>query len=63
MEKLEISTISKELFNKVNGSDAIYNMLVKDKYPAWNLINYNEEERKQFLLKRDKYLLRKYSTK
>jgi uncharacterized protein YbbC (DUF1343 family) len=48
---------NRDLFSKANGTDAIYEILVKEKYPAWKLIDYDKEEREAFLEKRKKYLL------
>lgn len=54
---------AKELFNKVNGTDEVYNILIKEDYPAWKLIELIERQRKEFLQKREKYLLGEYSVK
>ncbi|MBI3508906.1 MAG: DUF1343 domain-containing protein [Chlamydiia bacterium] len=52
-----ISEAAKDLFCKANGTDAIYEILTKERFPAWKLIEFQKEERAQFLLKRKKYLL------
>jgi uncharacterized protein YbbC (DUF1343 family) len=52
-----LNSSSRELFSKANGTDAIYEILSQDKYPAWKLIQFQKEERGQFLDKRRKYLL------
>lgn len=48
---------SKDLFCKANGTEEIYEILMREKYPAWRLIEYQKGERAQFELKRKKYLL------
>ena len=63
LEKLEISKGAKDLFNKVNGTDEVYSILVKEEYPAWKLIELIDSQKKDFLLKREKYLIGEYSRK
>lgn len=53
---------SKDLFNKANGTDAIYDILVKEKFPAWKLIQFDKAARDAFLEIRQKYLLPEYGT-
>jgi uncharacterized protein YbbC (DUF1343 family) len=48
---------SKDLFCKANGTDQVYEILSKEKYPAWKLIELHKAEREAFLEKRKKYLL------
>lgn len=48
---------SKDLFCKANGTDAVYQILLKEKYPAWKLIELHKKERDAFLEKRKKYLI------
>ncbi len=48
---------SKDLFCKANGTEAVYEILLKEKYPAWKLIELHKNERATFLEKRKKYLL------
>lgn len=48
---------NKDLFSKANGTDAVYEILLKEKYPAWKLIELHKTEREAFLEKRKKYLL------
>ena len=48
---------NKDLFSKANGTDAVYEILLKEKYPAWKLIELHKNEREAFLEKRKKYLL------
>lgn len=50
-------TSSKDLFCKANGTSAVYDTLVKEKYPAWKLIELHKAERDAFLEIRKKYLL------
>jgi uncharacterized protein YbbC (DUF1343 family) len=47
----------KDLFCKASGTDAVYEILLKEKYPAWKLIELHKIEREAFLEKRKKYLL------
>lgn len=54
---VEGKTTRKDLFCKANGSAAIYDILFKEKYPAWPLIQFHKAEREAFLEKRKKYLL------
>lgn len=48
---------SKDLFCKANGTDAIYEILIQEKYPTWKLIEFQKKERETFLEKRKLYLL------
>ena len=52
-----ISSSAKDLFCKANGTDAIYEILLQEKYPAWKLIDFQKREREAFLDMRKKYLL------
>jgi uncharacterized protein YbbC (DUF1343 family) len=52
-----ISSSAKDLFCKANGTDAVYEILLKEKYPAWKLIDFQKAERESFLETRKKYLL------
>ena len=47
----------KKMFCQVNGNSEILDCLLKEKYIAWKLIQFQEEERNLFLEKRKKYLL------
>lgn len=47
----------KELFCKANGTSAIYDTWLAEKYPAWKMINFQKTERDAFLEKRKAYLL------
>lgn len=48
---------NRELFHKASGSEKVLDILQKEKYPAWKLIELDRKERKAFLEKRKKYLL------
>lgn len=50
-------TSQKELFCKANGTERVYDILLKEKYPAWKLAQLDQKERERFLEKRKKYLL------
>jgi uncharacterized protein YbbC (DUF1343 family) len=52
-----IETKKKDLFCKANGTEAVYEILLNEKYPAWKLIELHKTEREAFLEKRKKYLL------
>ncbi len=47
----------KEMFHKTNGTDAVYDIAMKEKFPAWKLIELQKTEREAFLLRRKPYLL------
>lgn len=53
-------TSRKDLFCKANGTDAVYEILLKEKYAVWKLIELHKTEREAFLGKRKKYLLAEY---
>jgi len=57
LQKLSASAGSKDLFCKANGTEAIYEILLQEKYPAWKLIEFHKKERELFLIIRNKYLL------
>lgn len=48
---------NKDLFCKANGTDAVYEILLKEKFPAWKLMEIHKTEREAFLETRKKYLL------
>lgn len=48
---------SKDVFCKANGTEAVYEIILKEKYPAWKLIELHKAEREAFLETRKKYLL------
>jgi uncharacterized protein YbbC (DUF1343 family) len=50
-------TARKDLFCKANGTDAVYEILLREKFPAWKLIDFQRKERETFLEKRKQYLL------
>ncbi|MES2273364.1 MAG: DUF1343 domain-containing protein, partial [Chlamydiota bacterium] len=50
-------TKGKDLFCKANGTEAVFEILTHEKYPAWKLIELQRAEREAFLEKRKKYLL------
>jgi uncharacterized protein YbbC (DUF1343 family) len=52
-----ISLSSKEMFCKANGTDKIYEILLKEPFPAWKMIKFQKDQRKDFLKIRKKYLL------
>ena len=47
----------KDLFCKANGTEAVYEILMNEKYPAWKLMELHRKERDAFAEKRKKYLL------
>ncbi len=59
LEKLELNAEAKEIFNKINGSQEVYNTLIKEAYPYRKLIEFMQGQREEFIKKREKYLLYK----
>ncbi len=53
----ELSKLKKELFCKAFGGEEIFSILLKEKYPAWKMAEYENERRVLYLEKRKKYLL------
>jgi len=53
----QLDEVRLQLFCKANGTDEILNILKTEKYPAWRLIHYDQEERKKFINIRAKYLI------
>lgn len=49
-----------EMFNKVNGTDRVYKMIVSDKFIAWKLRELDADKRAAFKPVRAKYLLAEY---
>lgn len=62
-QAIEKSQKRKDMFGKVNGTDEIFNLLKEEKYVAWKLRGFHQEERKSFIKKRAKYLNPLYSEK
>ena len=54
------SKTKKNLFCRANGTETIYQFLIKEQYAAWKMIAYQEKEREQFKILRKKYLLPNY---
>ncbi len=52
-----LSTSKKELFCKASGNEEMLAILKRERYSAWKLILFQQEEREQFLQVRKKYLL------
>jgi uncharacterized protein YbbC (DUF1343 family) len=52
-----IDASKKKLFCQANGNDEILALLMEERYPAWKMIKFQEEQRKAFVEKRLKYLL------
>jgi uncharacterized protein YbbC (DUF1343 family) len=57
MLRLNSSKGAKDLFCKANGTEAIFQFLNTEKYPAWKMIDWNKSEREAFLETRKKHLL------
>jgi uncharacterized protein YbbC (DUF1343 family) len=53
----KVDPSKKKLFCQVNGNKEMLDWVSNEKYIVWKLIKFNEEERQQFLKKRDAYLL------
>lgn len=52
-----LTPIEKDSFRKVNGNKAMLDMVQKEKYIAWKMIEYDREGRLRFLDRRQKYLI------
>jgi len=57
LKRIELMEKRKDLFCKASGTDAIYEILRQEKFPAWKLIDFQRAEREAFLEKRKLYLL------
>ncbi|MDJ0652007.1 MAG: DUF1343 domain-containing protein [Simkaniaceae bacterium] len=55
LQKVEGS--KKRLFNLANGNDEIYRIMLNERYAAWKMIAYQQDERERFKKVREKYLL------
>lgn len=47
----------KKLFCNANGNEEIYRLLLSERYVAWKMIAYQQDEREQFKTHREKYLI------
>lgn len=56
----KISQTKKDLFCKAIGNDEFLKLLGNEKYITWKLINFEKDERAQFLSTRSKYLRSEY---
>jgi uncharacterized protein YbbC (DUF1343 family) len=52
-----ITSAQKNMFCKVNGNDEMFTLLQNEKFVAWKLIQFDEDQRKEFLNTRQKYLM------
>ena len=50
-----------EMFAKVNGTAAVFQILKEKPYVAWELRGFQQKEREAFLKKRNRYLIKSYS--
>jgi uncharacterized protein YbbC (DUF1343 family) len=57
----DISKSKKHLFCLANGNTEMLKIIETEKYISWKLIQYQKEEREQFLIKRKKYLISQYN--
>lgn len=55
-ERLSASSKQKQLFSQANGTDKIFEILMKEQYPAWKLIEFQKKQRTKFLKLRERYL-------
>jgi len=53
----KVNGTKKRLFCLANGNDEIYRMMLQERYAAWKMIAYQKDEREQFKVLREKYLL------
>ena len=51
----------KTMFSNVNGNHDILQFLLKERFPAWKCMSYEQKEREAFLNKRAKYLIPTYN--
>jgi uncharacterized protein YbbC (DUF1343 family) len=54
-----VETKNKDLFCKANGTALVHEILLKEKYPTWKLLEIHRAEREIFLEKRKNYLIYK----
>lgn len=47
----------RKMFANVNGTTAIFDLLLYEKYPGWKMASIDQNERAAFLEKREQYLL------
>lgn len=59
-QSLGMSSGKREMFDKVNGTSKVYEIMKNEKYITWNLSSLDEKERKLFKEKRRKYLIPSY---
>lgn len=59
LERLKKSKI--DFFCKINGTRKIYDILIKEPFPAWKLIEFQTKQNKNFLKIRKKYLFSEYN--
>jgi uncharacterized protein YbbC (DUF1343 family) len=53
----KVTPSQKSVFCKVNGNDEMFEWMQNEPYVAWKMIQYQKEQRKEFLNTRKKYLL------
>ncbi|MEI6241877.1 MAG: DUF1343 domain-containing protein [Chlamydiota bacterium] len=58
----EVEPSHKKTFCQAIGSDLIFSILQKDKFPFVRLVNFQKKEREEFLKIRQKYLLPEYGS-
>ena len=56
----KVSESKKKLFNQANGNQEIFDMLLKEKYISWKMIEFQKGDREKFLKVRAKYLRPEY---
>lgn len=59
-EAIEQAKSRREMFAKVNGTDAIYQLMSSKPYIVWDLKTLQDKERAEFLPKRNQYLINSY---
>jgi uncharacterized protein YbbC (DUF1343 family) len=60
-EALILDQSRKDMFNKINGTDEVYRMLVETNNIVWKLKALHQKERDEFSKIRKKYLINEYS--
>ena len=55
-----LNASKKRLFNLAIGTDRVMNLIEKEKYVTWKLLEFDKDKREEFLKTRQKYLRKEY---
>jgi len=61
IKRLDNSVKRQDVFTKVIGNEKIYQILKGERYPFWKLMEFQKEQKTNFIQKRKKYLLSEYN--